>query len=307
MKNRLADLSIFFLTVILFLSCGKDNVKQSDVDGILDLGGETWVKGPIDNWIYDSLTVPYNINVKYKWDQFEDLADITKILVPPEEEKIVPILSSINKAWIETYVSEGGEDFFKKIVPKYVYMIGSPAFNGDGTVTQGAAEGGKKIILLDINQVTVKGMPGYIAQDSAHFKRMLWIIQHEFGHILHQTILYPQDFKNINPSLITSNWTDYTNEEANRDGFVTDYAMNNNDDDFVETIAFMLTEGRAGFESLIASIPEGVTDRGTTQQQAIAHLRAKESIIVNYYKQVWNIDFYSLQTKVRAAVVALIK
>jgi len=82
--------------------------------------------------------------------------------------------------------------------------------------------------------------------------------------------------------------------------------MNNSDDDFVETISLMLVNGRQWFEELIASIPDGVTGRGTTKETAIAHLRAKESIVVNYYKQVWNIDFYSLQSRIRSAVVAML-
>lgn len=296
-----------FVFAVLFVSCGKENINPEDADNINGLGGDTWVKGNIDKWISDSLTNVYNIDVKYKWNQFEDLGDISAILVPPKEEIIIPILSSINKAWIQTYSAEGGNDFFKKIVPKYIYMVGSPAFNPNGTIKQGVAEGGRKIILLDVNMVKVKGMAGYVASDSVYFKRMLWIIQHEFAHILHMNVLYPQDFKNINSSLITSNWADYSDAEALRDGFVTNYAMNVSDDDFVETITYMLIEGRSGFEQLIASIPAGVSDRGTTREQAIARLRTKESIIVNYYKQVWNIDFYKLQTSVRSVVTSLIK
>lgn len=307
MKRYMNIICLLAFAGALFMSCKKEKINPQDAENINGLGGDTWVKGPIDNWIKDSMTTPYNIDVKYKWNQFEDLADITAILVPPKEEIIVPLLSSINKAWIETYSAEGGTEFFKKIVPKNIYMVGSPAFNPNGTIKQGVAEGGRKIILLDVNMVTVKGMPGYSAADSGYFKRMLWIIQHEFAHILHMNVLYPQDFKNVNPALITSNWADYTDAEALRDGFVTNYAMNVSDDDFVETITYMLIEGRSAFEELIASIPEGVSNRGTTRDQAVARLRTKESIIVNYYKQVWNIDFYKLQTRVRAAVTSLIK
>ena len=297
---------ILFIIVIaaLISSCKKETFNAADAQNINGLGGDTWAKGPIDNWIYDTLTVPYNIAVKYKWDQFEDLADITKILVPPKEEYIVPILSAVRKVWINTYIAEAGDAFFKKLCPKYFYLIGSPAFEQNGSIKLGVAEGGRKIILLAINYSSVKGMPNYNIADSFWIKEMFHTIHHEFGHILHQNILYPQDFKNLNPSLITANWTDYTDEQALKDGFISAYAMNTIDDDFVETISIMLVEGKAGFERMIASIPTGVSDRGTTQAQAIARLRAKESIIVNYYKQVYNINFYSLQTRVRNAVVA---
>ena len=35
-------------------------------------------------------------------------------------------------------------------------------------------------------------------------------------------------------------------------------------------------------------------------------MRAKEQIVVTYMRQVWNIDFYSLQTRVQAALNALV-
>jgi len=302
--KRWMNLIVVCAGCLLFASCEKDSINPADADNINGLGGDTWTPTAIDNWINDTLTTPYNISVKYKWDQFEDVADITSILVPPKEEYIVPVLSAVRQVWINPYIAEAGEPFFKKTTPKYFYMIGSPAFGPNQTIKLGVAEGGKKIILLAINYTKVKGMAGYNAADTFWAKEMFHTINHEFAHILHQTVLYPQDFKNLNPSLLTTNWTDYTDEDAPRDGFVSAYAMNNSDDDFVETISFMLINGRQWFEDLIASIPDGVTDRGTTKEQAIARLRSKESIIVNYYKQVWNIDFYSLQTRVRSAVVA---
>ena len=82
--------------------------------------------------------------------------------------------------------------------------------------------------------------------------------------------------------------------------------MNVVDDDFVEMVSVMLIEGRAGFEAMLAGIPNTTSPRGTTRDQAIARLRAKESIVVNYFKQTWNIDFYNLQTRTRTAIESLI-
>ncbi|MBS1575998.1 MAG: hypothetical protein JST09_11910 [Bacteroidetes bacterium] len=306
MKRVVNYVFILIAGCLLLASCTKDSINPADAESINGLGGDTWTPGAIDNWIKDTLTTPYNISVKYKWDQFEDISDITSILVPPKEENIVPILSAVRQVWINPYIAEAGESFFKNTTPKYFYMIGSPAFGPNQTIKLGVAEGGKKIILLAINLTKVKGMTGYNATDSFWAKEMFHTINHEYAHILHQTVLYPQDFKSLNSNLLTTNWTDYTDEVAPRDGFVSAYAMNNSDDDFVETVSLMLINGRPWFENLIASIPDGVTDRGTTKETAVAHLRAKESIIVNYYKQVWNIDFYQLQTRVRNAVVSML-
>jgi hypothetical protein len=72
-------------------------------------------------------------------------------------------------------------------------------------------------------------------------------------------------------------------------------------------IGVMLVEGRAGFETIVNSIPAGTSDNNVTQAQAISRLRQKEAIVVSYFKDTWGIDFYSLQTRVRAQVEKLIK
>jgi substrate import-associated zinc metallohydrolase lipoprotein len=303
---RVQNLIYLFLLTVVFGSCAKEDFDINEANNINGLGGDTWVKGPIDNWINDTLTVPYNISVKYKWDQWEDLSDITKIIVPPKEEIIIPILSATRKAWIDPYIAEGGEMFFKKLSPKFIYMIGSPAFETNGGIKLGQAEGGRKVILLATNYVKTKLMPDYTPADTFWLKEMFHTIHHEFAHILHQTILYPNEFKNLNANLYTAEWINYSDEDALRDGFITAYSMNVVDDDFVEMVSVMLLEGRAGFEAMIAGIPNGISPRGTTRDQAIARLRAKESIVVNYFKQTWNINFYNLQLRTRAAIESLI-
>ncbi len=305
-QMKMNKLVLFLFVISVFASCKKEDFDINEANNINGLGGDTWVKGPIDNWINDTLTVPYNISVKYKWDQWESLSDITKILVPPKEESIIPILSATRKAWIDPYIAEAGEIFFKKLSPKFMYMIGSPAFESNGGIKLGQAEGGRKIILLATNYTKTKTMPGYALADSFWLKEMFHTIHHEFGHILHQTILYPNEFKNLNPSLFTAEWINYSDEQALQDGFITAYSMNVVDDDFVEMVSVMLIEGRGGFEAMLAGIPNTTSPRGTTREQAVARLRAKESIVVNYFKQTWNIDFYNLQLRTRAAIASLI-
>ena len=144
---------------IIAASCRKEE-QLGNVDNIPGLGGDEWTEGAIDKWIYDSLTVPYNIAVKYKWDQSE--LELNKTLVPPKEEKIIPVLSAITKGWINAYVEEAGIFFFKKISPKFFILVGSASYNLDGAVTLGTAEGGRKVILYDLNNFRIKGMAGYV-------------------------------------------------------------------------------------------------------------------------------------------------
>ena len=301
--NHTQKILLILCLIVSLASCKKESLDK--VDNIPGLAGDTWVETPIDKWINDSLTDPFNIAVKYKWDQFE--LSLNKTLVPPKEDKIIPVLSAVKKVWLDTYIAEKDSLFMKKYVPKFFALAGSASWNTDGTITLGSAEGGRKVVLYVLNDFRVKGSPDYKPADSFNIKQMFHTIEHEFGHILHQTIYYPQDFKSISVGFYNSSWNNVTDANANKDGFVTAYAESAPDEDFVEMIAMMLIEGKGGFDAIVNSIPPGTSTNNVTQAQAVSKLRKKEAIVVNYFKDTWNINFYSLQTRVRAQVEKLIK
>ena len=186
----------------------------------------------------------------------------------------------------------------KKYCPKFFVLAGRASWNVDGTITLGQAEGGRKILLYQLNDFRVKGMDGYQPTDSFTVKQMFHTIEHEFAHILHQNVMYPQEFKQISVGNYTSNWNNVTDEAANELGFVSAYAMSFPDEDFVEMTSMMLVEGRAWFNSMVNSIAD---------EDAQSKLRRKEAAVVNYFKDVWNINFYSLQTRTRASITTLVK
>jgi len=289
---------LFLFGLTALVSCKKED--PLDVENITGLGGDTWVKTPLDQWLYDTLVVPYNIATKYKWDQSE--LDLNKDIVPPDESKVIPVMSSVKRVWIDPYILQGGEFFFKKYCPKLFVLAGSANWNLDGSITLGTAEGGRKIVLYLLNDFKNKSMPGYTPADSAIPKQMFHVIHHEFGHILDQNIRRPVAFDEVCKGLYTADWINTNDYAARQDGFVTAYAESSPFEDFVEMISIMLTEGRSGFDDIVNSIT-GTSVRGTTADQAKARLRQKESLVVNYYKQAWSIDFYTLQTRVRTAIV----
>jgi hypothetical protein len=60
-------------------------------------------------------------------------------------------------------------------------------------------------------------------------------------------------------------------------------------------ISIMLIEGKAGFDAIVNSAPA----------EAQPLFRQKEQIVVQYFKDAWNIDFYSLQTRTQTAITTL--
>jgi substrate import-associated zinc metallohydrolase lipoprotein len=283
------------LALAVFASCKKED-DLGDVSQIPGLGGDTWATTPIDTWIRDTLTVPFNVTAKYKWDAGE--LDFNKTLTPPDESKIIPVLSSIKKVWIDNYVKEAGKTFMMKLIPKYFVLVGSASWNTDGTITLGTAEGGRQIDLYVLNDFRIKGMTGYKPSDSFNIIQMFHTIEHEFGHIMHQTVYYPVAWKQISVGDYTSNWNNDTDSAANERGFISAYAQSAPDEDFVETISIMLTLGKAQYEGLISKIKTPA---------AVAKLRQKEAIVVNYFKDVWAINYASLQTRTRNSIDLLIK
>ncbi|MEP7373603.1 MAG: substrate import-associated zinc metallohydrolase lipoprotein [Chitinophagaceae bacterium] len=303
---KLIKLIIAVLSMtIVTASCKKEDPLGS-VDNIPGLGGDTWVPGPIDNWILDTLTTPYNIAVKYKWDQGELQDDFDKNLVPPKEEKVLPMMSAIKKVWIDSYVAEAGISFFKNISPKFFILVGSPAFIRNA-IKLGTAEGGRKVTLYDVNNFRIKGMPGYVLSDTENVKRVFATINHEYAHILDQNIKIPVEFSQSSAIAYTSDWLNVSAADARNEGFISQYAISAARDDWAETVSLMLVEGKAWFDQYVDGINyTGTTPNGTTASVARGRLRQKEAVVVSYFKQTWNIDFYSLQARTKTAINALL-
>lgn len=303
---KIKQLFLIIFLVVFIASCKKEDAL-TNVDNISGLGGDTWVKGPIDKYIYDSMTLPYNSTVKYKYDQFE--LELNRTLVPIKEEKVIPVLSTIKRAWIDPYVAEAGLGFFKKYGSKFFVLVGSGSYDlATGAATLGTtADAGNKIILNQLNYFNIKSSVGYKLSDSVLIKQLFHVIEHEFAHVLSYNILYPSSFNQVGARFYTSDWTNVTNTEALNEGFLSNYAMSEVNEDFAEMVSLMMIEGKSGFDKIVNSINyTGTTVNGSTAADARNRLRQKEAIVVTYYKQSYSIDYYSLQARTRAALVSMI-
>ncbi|MBT1703792.1 zinc-binding metallopeptidase [Chryseosolibacter indicus] len=258
----------------------NDKVDPSKTDY---LGNEEPQTTELDTWLLNSFTYPFNIEVKYRWDASE--GDIYRTLVPPKVSQIKPVMETVNDVWITPYSEIAGGTFIKTYCPKQFLLVGSAHYNPDGTFTLGTAEGGRKVVLYVVNN--------FSPTERSALKTMMHIVHHEFGHILNQKVSYPSAFRDITAGLYTSDWRFNSVTQARANGFITNYAMASPDEDFVEMVATMLIEGREGYEAILEC---------ETNAPSLEMLRKKEQLVVQYYKEAFNIDFYGLQSKVQEAI-----
>ena len=93
-------------------------------------------------------------------------------------------------------------------------------------------------------------------------------------------------FDIINPADYTSSWADRSNEEARELGYISAYASSQPREDFVEMIAYMLIRSATKWDALVDGIASPL---------ARASIRQKEQLIVEYYQEKFNINFYELR------------
>jgi len=271
------------LAVIAFAGCSHEDLSG---DSQLDVTNPP--QSTLDNWITANYLNPYNINVQYKWNQ--NAVDVNRYLYPPQEEKVQPVLEIIQKIWLDSYTTIAGPDFVKKIAPREIVMVGGMNLDLSGNIILGLAEGGQRVTLFETDNVDVT--------DRENVKQFIHTIQHEYIHILNQHKPYDEkSMAKITPSGYTANWYSTSDQDANEEGFITAYAKSNINEDFAEMASVMLTNSKDEYETFLA---------GIQSETAVAAIRAKEAIVVKYFKKEFNLDFYALRDEAEKNTTAVL-
>jgi len=246
------------------------------------------VQTTLDKWIASNYLNPYNINVQYKWNQ--NTVDNSRYLFPPTTEKVQPALEIVQKIWLDSYSKIGGADFVKKISPREIVLVGGVNLNSVGTRTLGLAEGGQRVTLFETDYID--------RSDRGNITEFIHTIQHEYIHILNQNKPFDEKaWAAITPSGYTADWYNFEIPESNEIGFVTSYARLNINEDFAETASIILISSKAEYAAFLANIES---------PEALAALKAKEALVVKYFKEAFNMDFYALRDEAEKNTNAVI-
>ena len=266
--------SLIAVSLILGIqSCSKDENLDVNLD---EYNYDDFESKAVDNYIYTNLTKPYNIEVIYRFDRSH--TDVSKNISPPNINKVEPAVNMVRDGFLKIYEKVGGANFIKKYTPKQFVLFGSHAYNSNGSVTLGTADGGRRVVLYDINNID--------PNNPDNIKRRLRTIHHEFTHIVNQIVAIPPSFRTVTTDYV-ADWTASTNTDATALslGFISQYSRSSFGEDFAETVAHLLIEGQAYYDKRIAA----------SSVDGAAKLKAKQAIVEEYYKQYFNINFKELQ------------
>ncbi|EJL63355.1 zinc-binding metallopeptidase [Flavobacterium sp. CF136] len=263
---------LFVAGILTFAACANDDqLGESQLDYTQP------EKTALDNWIATNYLNPYNINAQYRWNQ--NTVDNSRFLFPPMVESVQPALEVVKQIWLDSYTTVGGYDFVKKIAPREIVLVGGVNSNSNGTRTLGIADSGQRITLFEVDYLDTN--------NRANVTEFIHTIQHEYVHILNQNKPFDeQAWQKISPGDYTGTWHLEVLQNSRNLGFVTNYARNNIIEDFAETASTILTSSKAEYAAILNSI---------TNPIGKAKLQQKEAMVVQYYKDAFNIDFYALR------------
>lgn len=278
MKKNIYAILLAFVASFALMSCSDDDPSSESI-----FPTTSPKRDAFDKWLLENYTFPYNVEMKYKMEDIE--SDMKYHLVPADSAKTAKLSIIMKYLWFDAYNEVVGPDFIKENMPRTIHFIGSPAYNSEGTMVLGTAEGGLKITLYMVNSLDDKTLKDYDTMNTYYFHTL----HHEFTHILNQKIPYDQSFKLITESgYVSGDWYTISDKTAHQAGFITPYAMVEPLEDFAEMLSGYVTKSQSEWNAILA-------DAGTT---GAASISAKLDIVRNYMQDSWNVDIDQLRAAV---------
>ena len=278
MTQNIYAILLAFVASFALMSCSDDDPSSESI-----FPTTSPKRDAFDKWLLENYTFPYNVEMKYKMEDIE--SDMKYHLVPADSAKTAKLSIIMKYLWFDAYNEVVGPDFIKENMPRTIHFIGSPAYNSEGTMVLGTAEGGLKITLYMVNSLDDETLKDYDTMNKYYFHTL----HHEFTHILNQKIPYDQSYKLITESgYVSGDWYLIPDKTAHQAGFITPYAMVEPLEDFAEMLSGYVTMSQSEWNAILA-------DAGTT---GAASISAKLDIVRNYMQESWNVDIEQLRAAV---------
>ena len=238
-----------------------------------------------EEWLLKNFTYPYNVDFQYKMQDIE--TDKKYTLVPADSAKCAKLAKIVKFLWFDAYAEVVGQDFVKENVPRVLTLVGSPAYNSEGTMVLGTAEGGYKVTLYMVNWLTDEILGDYNTLTEYYFTTM----HHEFQHILNQKIPYDTSFDLISEGdYVSGDWyLQSTETVALPKGFIRNYAMVEPREDYAELYSQYIVDTDEDWNRKMRLAGE----------EGRAIIQEKLELIRTYMKESWNLDIDALRAAVQ--------
>lgn len=295
-------LKYFLLAAVAMVTvaCSEDDLESESIfhdHAVVE-------QNDFDRWLKVNYVDSFNIMFKYKFEFKESDKDYN--LAPADYDKAVALAKLTKYMWLESYKSVMGLDFIRTYCPKVMHLVGSPAYNEDGSIVLGTAEGGMKITLYNVNNLDLDKLDLELL-NRWYFHTM----HHEFAHILHQTKNYPTEFNEVTKDSYQSNsWVNLKDSvTAWQMGYITPYASMETQEDFVEILSTYITSTQAYWDYVLERADPSWLDKsghalmeeyasftvGVNGKQAITQ---KLEIVREWLKTAWGVDIDDLRAEV---------
>jgi len=283
-KNILYILPLMLMALVL-TSCEKDEIKEKSV-----ITADSYKQNQFDKWLEVNYVNPYNIDFKYRYEEIE--SDYNYYTIPAQLEDAIIMAHLVKYLCVETYNEVAGIDFTRSQFPKVFYLIGTWEFRNNGSYILGTAEGGKKILLAGINELS-----SHLGSADELNYYYIKTIHHEFTHILNQTRDYPTSFRQVTPSSYVKDSQfeePYLSNYLKR-GFISAYAQTEPREDFAEMVSEYVTHTAEWWEEQLEAANttwDGDPDQTETGR---AFIEQKLDIVKAYMFDTWHIDLDELR------------
>lgn len=290
--KKILKFAVMAAVALTVVSCSE----EEDVDYGMSVIKDTQTpQNDLDKWLYENYVKPYNIELRYRWEDNETSMDY--ILVPPTYKNAIRMARILKYICFDSFDEvTGSKKFIRDNFPKLVHLVGNPGWNTNSSMTLGSSEGGYKINLWYVNHLGDVVYENWVPKDSVIYDRVelnnifFHTIIHEFGHTFHQKVQFSTEFNQITGSdylggMYTSVFASPDDPQIQAMGFVTAYAAYSADEDFCETFSTYLCSTEDEFQALL--------DRaGNSGYNTIT---AKLRIVKDYFEENWGLDMDALR------------
>lgn len=240
-------LGLILLGALLSTACAREKLSEMSA---VEQNKVQRSHTELDQWIKETLTLPYGIEVVYHWDR--NAAQVGSYVYPPREDKVREVLETAKRLWIDLYSQEafGGSRYMYGKAPIKLYLYGGKNIDlyGFEHLTNRAATGAE-MYLYNVND--------YDAKDQDKVYALMRSIHHQFARRLAELFPYDRDAflaisahryhhstaeylatvqKGIKERHTIWNISDY----ANKRGCITINALLSAPDDFAELLSVLL-------------------------------------------------------------------